>query len=578
MVVFYENEYIGYKVTFPSFDVHHSDTLQFTNNSVVNGQIISTTYKINNNNIEPSYTFPDSSYLTNISFMSDEQDTGNGFEMRIDKFFLGSPNLNIPDQPTLFSWKYYPSKWAVRGGADSEDADINYNNIGRLSASYGLNNRANGYASATFGENNIANGYSSFVVGKYNHPIISVPTSGVVQPLFIVGNGTSPTLRSNAFVVNQNGKIGVGTNIPDVKLNIDNGTEVTLSDGTGFLLLGNKDSDNLVCDKNKIQARNNGQNSTLYLQPHAGNLESKATTNHLNSITNASLTNDGVLRVGGIFNLNMDGNEIQARNNTTASTLNLQPYGGNVNIGATLTVNEHQVISGGGSIVPLKIIGGTDANVTGDSSGYLLIGNSTGENIVIDNNEIIARNNSDVDNLSLQNNGGTINIGADNFNVTTSGRVGINIASDATHYLKVYNGSSTGTYQTTGWQHTSDQRLKTNIKTLSSSLAKILQLRGVSFNWKNNPNDDNQIGFIAQEVEPLFPEAVSKDEDGMYSMAYQNLVAPLVEAIKEQQAMIEKLKAENAELKASHTSELSSIKAEIELLKSYFINQTISKK
>lgn len=121
-----------------------------------------------------------------------------------------------------------------------------------------------------------------------------------------------------------------------------------------------------------------------------------------------------------------------------------------------------------------------------------------------------------------------------------NGNVGIGTAA-ATQRLTVYNGTSTGTYTTTGWVHSSDARLKTNIKPLENSLDKILHLNGVSYNWKTTPNDDKQIGFIAQDVERVFPEVVVIDKEGNYGMAYQNLAAPMVEAIKELNAKNELL-------------------------------------
>lgn len=89
----------------------------------------------------------------------------------------------------------------------------------------------------------------------------------------------------------------------------------------------------------------------------------------------------------------------------------------------------------------------------------------------------------------------------------------------------------------------SDQRLKQNIQPLENSLAKVDQLRGVSFEWKDAKQDTGtQIGVIAQEVETVLPEIVSTDSDGYKSVAYGKLTAVLVEAVKE-------LKAENAELR-----------------------------
>ncbi len=79
---------------------------------------------------------------------------------------------------------------------------------------------------------------------------------------------------------------------------------------------------------------------------------------------------------------------------------------------------------------------------------------------------------------------------------------------------------------------TSDANLKTNIQNLSDSLAKILELRGVTFNWKNRVDEKENIGFIAQEVEKIFPELVY-GEDGSKSVNYVSLVPVLVEAVKE---------------------------------------------
>lgn len=86
----------------------------------------------------------------------------------------------------------------------------------------------------------------------------------------------------------------------------------------------------------------------------------------------------------------------------------------------------------------------------------------------------------------------------------------------------------------------SDGRNKSNVQTLTNSLDKVLSLRGVSYNYKNQ--EKTSIGFIAQEVKEVIPEVVSLDSEGYYAVGYQNLVAVLAEAIKEQQAQIDELK------------------------------------
>ncbi len=105
-----------------------------------------------------------------------------------------------------------------------------------------------------------------------------------------------------------------------------------------------------------------------------------------------------------------------------------------------------------------------------------------------------------------------------------------------------------GNARAVAYYHTSDRRLKENVKPLESSLSKIIKLQGVSFDWKENKV--SSIGLIAQDVEKVYPAIVSQDDKGMKSVQYANLVAPLIEAIKEQQAQIEILKAEIAVLKA----------------------------
>jgi len=93
----------------------------------------------------------------------------------------------------------------------------------------------------------------------------------------------------------------------------------------------------------------------------------------------------------------------------------------------------------------------------------------------------------------------------------------------------------------------SDERYKQNIQTLENALTKLQELRGVSFEWKGQ-NAEVQIGLIAQEVEKVWPELVSTDGEGYKSIAYGQLTAILIEAIKEQQQNIEQKSATIAEL------------------------------
>jgi hypothetical protein len=89
----------------------------------------------------------------------------------------------------------------------------------------------------------------------------------------------------------------------------------------------------------------------------------------------------------------------------------------------------------------------------------------------------------------------------------------------------------------------SDMRVKTNIVEIDSPLEKISQLRGVFYNRRDdsNTNPARHLGVIAQEVETVLPEVVSTDnsEAKNKSVAYGNIVALLIEAVKAQQSTIE---------------------------------------
>ena len=114
-------------------------------------------------------------------------------------------------------------------------------------------------------------------------------------------------------------------------------------------------------------------------------------------------------------------------------------------------------------------------------------------------------------------------------------------------YAGVVNRTADGTLTTA----TSDIRFKENIQTLEGGLDKILQLRGVSFTWINNPEYGQRIGFIAQEFEKVIPELVFTNEtDGFKGINYAEVSAVLVEAIKEQQTQIDRLQQESQQLNA----------------------------
>jgi hypothetical protein len=99
------------------------------------------------------------------------------------------------------------------------------------------------------------------------------------------------------------------------------------------------------------------------------------------------------------------------------------------------------------------------------------------------------------------------------------------------------NGANTAAFGTY-----SDARLKENITDLPSQLASILALRPVEFDYIQSEGGGHQIGFIAQEMEQVYPDVVGERADGMKTItAWSKTEARLVKAIQEQQAIIEQL-------------------------------------
>ena len=117
----------------------------------------------------------------------------------------------------------------------------------------------------------------------------------------------------------------------------------------------------------------------------------------------------------------------------------------------------------------------------------------------------------------------------------------------ATAFFANLNITSDGTLTTA----TSDIRLKENIEPLTNSLEKLLQLSGVTYSWIGQ--EGKKIGFIAQEVEKVIPELVftnNNTEDKIKGIHMDNITAVLVEAIKEQQKIIEELKVRISNLES----------------------------
>ena len=92
----------------------------------------------------------------------------------------------------------------------------------------------------------------------------------------------------------------------------------------------------------------------------------------------------------------------------------------------------------------------------------------------------------------------------------------------------------------------SDIRMKYDIQPLDSPLRKLSSLNGFAFKMKDDPKKTVEYGVSAQDVLEVFPELVHEvDSNGTLGVNYNGLIAPMIEAMKEQQTEIEALRSQN---------------------------------
>ena len=228
-----------------------------------------------------------------------------------------------------------------------------------------------------------------------------------------------------------------------------------------------------------------------------------------------------------------------------------------------LSVNHNSMTAGYNPIVTLGYDGGES-----ESIGYRSITADYRQGLKIQSSHAVTINgkgaSGDSSVPAIQFQTGTVANEASDANtvmtMTKGGLVGIGLVNPDDKFV-VFNGSTTGRYTTGGWTHSSDARLKNSIVPLENSLEKIMQLEGVSYKYNNDTSQKTQVGFIAQQVEPIFPEVVETDKKGFKSMIYSNLVAPVIEAIKELYEKVTRHEREIASLKEDNVKKDRQIKA-----------------
>ena len=380
------------------------------------------------------------------------------------------------------------------------------------------------------------------------------------------------------LTVTMDGNVGIGTNNPDVPLHVSIGSDASIDSG-GNLVSGSVTSENIVIDANENMARDNGAISPLYLNKNGGNVflcEDSGSVGIGIINPEARLHVDGAIRFETATR-NFQIQQVEPSDPQGWSSL-LNLYGG-IGIGADAGTNRQMVMLTDGSStdnvftiassqndgssweadfvvqqngyvgigtldpdVPLHVSIGSDVSLAG--GGNLVSGPVTTLNIAIDANEIMARDNGAISTLYLNKNGGDVILCED------SSVVGIRTSSPDPDYALDVNGD----VSVQSIYISSDSRLKRNVTRIEDALGIVSRLRGVRFDWRDdefpekNLDGGRKIGLIAQEVEEVLPEVVSSPEDGYKSLEYANLVAVLVEAVKELETRNSTLEARLDEL------------------------------
>lgn len=150
-------------------------------------------------------------------------------------------------------------------------------------------------------------------------------------------------------------------------------------------------------------------------------------------------------------------------------------------------------------------------------------------------------------------------IGYNSYNTTgtysNSTAIGYNATISGSNQIRIGDANITYAGIQVGWSITSDRRWKKDIQESNLGLNFISKLNPVYYTRKNDNTNKTEYGFIAQELNETLTDfgitnsgIISKDNNDMYSVRYNDLIAPMVKAIQEQQTIIKDLSNQNKTL------------------------------
>jgi hypothetical protein len=434
-------------------------------------------------------------------------------------------------------------------------------------------------------------------------------------------NGTTNDLER--MVIANDGKVGIGTSAPATRLHIHEPNAgssgsfqltnadagATVSDGLHFGLNPSglfSFGASIINKENSFLALGTNNNSTQLFLDQSGNvavgtllaqdakLTIEANSTCCGGIPYSTLT---------LKESEADGSRLRFTNTNSATDSRFWDIygspainGGEAN--ATMSLFYSTATGTGNNVMNLKGNGRVGIG-TGSPADQLHLSNLSGTGDVYTR----ISSNAGLTGLRLQNNGGDWTMYTNEFNRLFFGYSTNNFASTSNvlflepvganyNFLpavsdQVFLGNTSSRfkeiYSVLPLNTSSDRRLKKDITTIKYGLDEVLKLNAVSYHWRNNSDSKLHLGFIAQEVDKIIPEIVSKsnlsDEEfekiakkgtlpsDTYGMEYTGLIPVLVKAIQEQQQMIDdkSLKINQLEEKLKRMNDLESRLTAIEV-------------
>ena len=353
--------------------------------------------------------------------------------------------------------------------------------------------------------------------------IRNIDSTGVVETGIQGGKWSARTSGTQRLVIDSTGNVGIGTTSPGFKLDVVGDTRISdrfyanSNAAIGFTTSPTPPTNGLLVNGN-VGIGTTSPATKWHVQDSNGGIFFSGTDVVFNRFKSTG-TSAGV------------GRDLLFSAQNAGNTPDLYiKSSGNVGIGTASPGAKLEVVGGhfwlNGRI---KIYEGADECFIADpGSGTFSLGDITG---LADTAYI----EGDASEITI-NNKGVITLTA-----TSNNRIGIGTTTPGYPLHVAGDTSGTSIYATADIVAYSDQSVKDNIRPIENVIERIEQSRGVLYD-RIDSGHKNNIGFIAQELEVAFPELVVTNEDGTKAVKYQNTVAVLFEAIKEQQKQINELK------------------------------------